>query len=191
MNALVLKETRLLGPAFIVALLLATVPVWLLPKDSEALTLYLFELGVVFLSLSTFGREFALNTFHLMLSQPLERSRAWWTKVSLLLGAIATTFLAWRCSSVACFGWELGRFVWSEKVFLAGMISAVLFASGLWSTLLLRQVAAAFWFTILVPIAIEMLIGGLGGGAARAQPSPSSSLAYMLSRDFGGHGATS
>ena len=85
MNALVKKEILLLRPAFIMALLLASIPNWLLPLESNkapnASTPYLFCLGVVFLALSSFGREFGLHTFPLMLVQPLERSRIWWGKI--------------------------------------------------------------------------------------------------------------
>jgi hypothetical protein len=86
MNALVAKEIRLLVPAYGMAVLLAVLPVWMLPVDGHnspaAASLYPFSFGAVMLALSTFGREFGLRTFPLMLAQPLERVRIWRTKIS-------------------------------------------------------------------------------------------------------------
>src|SRR6266404_6154550 len=61
MTPIVAKEIRLLLPAYGMALLLAIVPMWLLPGEQPVS--YLFCLGAVLLALSSFGREFALGTF--------------------------------------------------------------------------------------------------------------------------------
>ena len=163
MNARVAKEMRLLLPAYAMALLLAIVPVWLLPKDAintpAALALYPFWFGAMMLALSSFGREFSLKTFPLILAQPLERARTWWTKVAVLAAAMATIFAIWCLSCAAC----VQRPVWGETVTIGGTMAAVTFAGGLWTTLLLRQVTAAFWFTILIPLVILMVIGMNGG----------------------------
>src|SRR6266702_1248851 len=163
---LLAKELRLLSPAYAMALLLAIAPVWLLRKDA-ALALYPFWFGAALLALSSFGREFGLNTFPLILAQPLERTRIWWTKVAVLAGAMTTVFIVWCLSSVACLTLRadvgLERSFWRETLASGGAAAAVAFAGGLWTTLLLRQVAAAFWFTILVPGATVMIIGMCGG----------------------------
>src|SRR5690349_3210585 len=97
MNALVTKEIRLLLPGYAMALLLAVVPVWLLSDvklgvEHTAPILAPLLFGVLVLALSSFGREFGMNTFPLLLAQPLTRSRIWWTKVVVLALAMATVF---------------------------------------------------------------------------------------------------
>src|SRR6266436_1726773 len=96
MTPIVAKEIRLLLPAYGMALLLAIVPIWLLP--GEAATIFSFCFGAVILALSSLGREFALRTFTLQLAQPMERSRIWWTKISVLAIAMITVMAAWLLS---------------------------------------------------------------------------------------------
>src|SRR5438876_9163257 len=145
---LLAKELRLLLPAYVMALLLAIAPVfapvWLLRKN-PALALYPFWFGAALLALSSFGREFGLNTFPLILAQPIERTRIWWTKVAVLAGAMTTVFVAWCLSCAACADIGLGRSFWRETLASGGAAVAVAVAGGLWTTLLLRQVAAALW----------------------------------------------
>lgn len=165
MNPFIAKEIRLLRPAYGMALLLAIVPVCLLRfdpylshSDAKAIILYAFGFGATMLALSSFGREFGLKTFPLILAQPLERKRIWWTKVILLAGAMATVFGAW------CLSWFTSSFVFvgdhavEEMALIGATTTIVVFAGALWTTLLLRQVVAAFWFTILIPGAILMVI---------------------------------
>src|SRR6266699_2813972 len=95
---LLAKELRLLLPAYAMALLLA---------------------------MSSFGREFGLNTFPLILAQPMERTRIWWTKVAVLAGAMTTVFAAWCLSCAACADIGLGRSVWRETLASGGAAVAV------------------------------------------------------------------
>ncbi|HWI58777.1 MAG TPA: hypothetical protein VNZ22_16245, partial [Bacillota bacterium] len=129
MKTLLVKEIRLLLPAYGAALLLATVPVWLLPttygSTIPAPAFYAFCFGAVMLALSSFGREFSLKTFPLILAQPLERRRIWWTKVALLGAAMATVLTAWCLCCVtrsypvyAVYGQEPS--VWREALTYGG-----------------------------------------------------------------------
>jgi len=105
MNPLLAKEIRLLMPAYGMALLLAIVPVLLWPMNRDnpvAIALFSFLFGTVMLALSSFGREFGLQTFPLILAQPLERTRIWRTKVAVLAAAMTTVFAAWCFSCAAC-----------------------------------------------------------------------------------------
>ncbi len=167
MNALVAKEIRLLLPAYVMALLLAVVPVWLLPMDPgstpASVALYPFAFGAVMLALSSFGREFGLKTFALILAQPLERNRIWRTKITVLAGAMATVLGAWCLSCAICVYAGQGKSVWRETLTYGGTAAIVTLAGGLWTTLLLRQMTAAFWFTLLIPGAILMAIGMSNG----------------------------
>lgn len=178
MNPLIAKEIRLLWPAFAMALLLAIVPAWLLqfgPYISSfndfAIVIYLFGFGVVMLALSSFGREFGFKTFPLLLAQPMERTRIWWTKVVLLAVALAIVFVAWCLSSAtsaatSTFLFKMKGSDGLEALMIGATIAAVAFAGGLWTTLFLRQVVGAFWFTILIPGAILMIIEISGGTGA-------------------------
>lgn len=167
MNALVAKEIRLLLPAYAMALLLAVVPVWVLPADGHnspaAAALFPFSFGAVMLALSTFGREFGLKTFPLMLAQPLERTRIWRTKIVVLAAAMGTVWCAWLLSCAVRAHPGMGHPFWWETVTIAGTAVLVALTGGLWTTLLLRQVTAAFWFTVLVPATIGITIGMNGG----------------------------
>jgi ABC-type transport system involved in multi-copper enzyme maturation permease subunit/alpha-tubulin suppressor-like RCC1 family protein len=164
MNPNLAKEIRLLLPAWSAAVLLAIIPVWLIPSDSSptpsSLSLYPFLLGAILLGLSPFGREFSLRTFPLLLAQPAERLRTWRAKTSTLAIAIVLAFLAWLSSNLA--RGQFGASEFRENLTVAATGSFVALAGGLWTTLLLRQVAAAFWFTLLVPIAILTVIFVLG-----------------------------
>lgn len=160
----VAKEVRLLWPAWSVALLLAVIPVWLIPSDSSppppGFSVIPLLLGAVLLGLSPFGRELSLNTFPLLLAQPAERLRSWQTKVSVLAVAILSTFVAWLVSNLFRVQFRSEALVESLVVATVGMIVA--FTGGFWTTLLLRQVAAAFWFSLLIPTAIFVTMFALG-----------------------------
>jgi hypothetical protein len=169
MKALVQKEIRLLAPAYALALFLAVVPLLLLPTGAPAaLCMLLAWFGAMMLALSAFGREFGLRTLPLILAQPLERSRIWRTKTAVLAGAMATVFAAWCLSSMTYVYLHPGMWQasWWKMLTIAGTAALVTFAGGLWTTLLLRQVSAAFWFTILAPAAIALAVDWLGGSPA-------------------------
>ncbi len=164
MNTLTLKELRLLLPATLAALILAIVPVWFLPRNpwtSSEMTLYPFAFGIALMALGSFGREMALSTFPLLLAQPIARSRIWWTKVRVLAAASAVVLAVWWAS------WSIYGFTGTtpsdtlETTLLGVPMALALLSGGLWSTLLLRQVAGAFLVTILLPASIAVLIAAL------------------------------
>ncbi|HXE43251.1 MAG TPA: hypothetical protein VN516_09525, partial [Candidatus Baltobacteraceae bacterium] len=156
MNALVKKEIRLLLPSWIIALLLATVQVITRPYDFYVAML-LF-VGMTMMALTTLGRETSLNTFSSLLAQPAERLQIWKTKLSVLVIMFLITFVVW----LVAYGIALFRSTMSEddaensyNLFIAVcMVATAAFTGGLWTTLLLRQLAAAFWLTLLVPVTL-------------------------------------
>jgi len=84
MNTLVKKEIRLLLPAFVGALALAIVPIWLQgydPRnywsDANVLPAEVNLFGILLLALSSYGREMGLKTLPFTLAQPVERARIW------------------------------------------------------------------------------------------------------------------
>jgi ABC-type transport system involved in multi-copper enzyme maturation permease subunit len=164
MNALIRKEFRLILPVWIAALFVAAVPpcfVWLFAggRFDDPHTAFLtcvFALGTLFVPLATFGQELSAGTFSLLLSQPASRLRIWRIKVGVLAIAMLSIWLALILSCTVCLHGDPRV---AESVFLAwGLIPLVSFAGGLWTTLLLRQVAAAFWFTLLVPFSISVVV---------------------------------
>jgi hypothetical protein len=161
MNALVKKEIRLLLPSWIAAMLLAMVQAITHPYDFYVASLLLF--GLALMALTTIGREASLNTFSTLLAQPAERIRIWNTKLSVLAAAFLTVFtvwllafgIAWWNSSVAAE--DVGN---SYNLFFSVcLIATATFSGGLWTTLLLRQLAGAFWLTLLVPATLSGFSG--------------------------------
>jgi len=173
MNPLMAKEIRLLRPAYAMAMLLAVIPLWLLPTQesgAEFIMCVALIFGTLMMALSSFGREFGMNTFPLMLAQPLTRVRIWRTKVGVLAGAIATVWLGFLVSWAVNYSFKAGNFSWFTRNVAADLLAAgllllaafVILASGLWATLLLRQMVAAFWFALLVPVVMLVVLDWKG-----------------------------
>ncbi len=160
MRTLIDKEIRLLFPAFLGALALAVVPVWVLPARGLPDAFFLF--GILILALSTYGREVGLRTLSFVLAQPSERVRIWWIKVAVLALFVALAFEAWWLSCSFCSIHVPACWVPPKDMANAGVFVAVFAAGGLWMTLLFRQVAAAFWLTFLIPMAMMTISNALG-----------------------------
>jgi hypothetical protein len=162
MNALVKKEIRLLLPSWSVAVLLAPVQAIIRPYNFYAACLLFF--GLAIMALTTFGRETSLNTFSLLLAQPAERMRVWQTKLSVLAVAFLTVFGVWLVAFRIAFLYsnvDVPDQASSYNLFITiCLIATATFTGGLWTTLLLRQLAAAFWLTLLVPAVLSGFAGG-------------------------------
>ncbi len=163
MNPLVKKEIRLLLPSWTVAVLLALVQA--VTRQNFYVTSLLF-FGLTIMALTTVGREASLNTFSSLIALPAERSRIWETKLSVLAGAYLTVLLVW----LAAFGIaflhsnvdvsDRENSYNSYNLFITVcLLAAATFTGGLWTTLLLRQLAGAFWLTFLVPATLSGLSG--------------------------------
>lgn len=144
MNALIRKEIRLLAPAWIAAVGLVIIGAWIVPDWM----LECFGLGVLLLSLSTFGQEFNLGTFSQLLAQPAKRRQLWNTKFSVLGVAFLSIVLL---LTIRC-GPSAGRSFENSVLAITIVISVAICASSLWTTLLLRQVTAAFWLAAGIPV---------------------------------------
>lgn len=155
MNPLLKKEIRLLLPAWIAAVLLALVQ---LVKPLDFYVVTLLFLGMTIMALTTIGRETSLNTFSNMLAQPAERVRLWKTKLSILAVAFLTVLGVWLVAFVfsGALGFDTQSAENSYNLFItACLIATATFTGGLWTTLLLRQPAAAFWLTLLIPATLS------------------------------------
>jgi ABC-type transport system involved in multi-copper enzyme maturation permease subunit len=175
MNPLVKKEIRLLLPNCLVILLLEIALPWFW-KDQDADTSIsmmpvFFFLGMIILAVDSFGREFSLNTFSSLMSQPMERRQVWRTKIIVLFSAAILIFAAYFAScelrlheaiSNANYTWHVNPKIIKDDFCNAMSASvAVMFlglTGGLWTTLLFRQIAAAFWITLVTPIGLFFLI---------------------------------
>jgi hypothetical protein len=164
MNAALRKEVRLLMPAFIVALVTAAVPVWVVGsawmvdtdiQSIEQISFILFAAGALLLSLSSFGLEMSLGTFPSLLAQPRPRLDIWQMKIGLLAAALASVVLA---SGFSWWFWSGAMLtegsVWPDNFSHILLLAVMAFAGGLWTTLLFRQMVAAFWFAIVVPVVL-------------------------------------
>ena len=169
MNAYLRKEIRLLLPNFGVAVAMA-LSVWLIPADqahqNNLAVQFMRSLPVIFcpallvmMALDSFGKEISAGTFTNLLSQPVSRSRVWWTKTLLLAVAMLVVFVVWWLS----FGLHLPQLFMAgssdvrETLVVTTLILVAAFSGGLWAVLFFRQVGAAFWFTLIVPAATAML----------------------------------
>jgi hypothetical protein len=161
MNPLVKKEIRLLLPAWSVAVLLALVQGITRPYDFYVASLLGF--GLTMMALTTIGREASLNTFSSLVALPAERIRIWKTKLSVLAAAFLIVFAVW----LAAFGVAFlnSKVDLSDRqnsynlFFTICLIATATFTGGLWTTLLLRQLASAFWLTLLVPATLAGFSG--------------------------------
>ena len=170
MNAYLRKEIRLLLPSFVAALVLSF-SIWLVPLDNGSNSnwrpvLFIFPFllcpaMLVMMAVASFGREISSGTFANLLEQPISRPRIWATKTALLAGAIGIV----ACSSWLCsFFYAPSNSTDGETQglsFRVPLLAFAVFASGPWTVLLFRQMAAAFWVTLIVPGALAMAVAGL------------------------------
>jgi hypothetical protein len=160
MNALVKKEIRLLLPGWSVAMLLALVQAVTRPYDFYIVCLMF--IGLTIMALTSIGREASLNTFSFMLAQPAERMRIWQTKLSVLAIAFLTVLASWLvCFFIAgSHGFATNHYGDYNLFITICLIATATFTGGLWTTLLLRQIAGAFWLTLLVPAVLSGFSAG-------------------------------
>ena len=191
MNALIRKEVRLLLPSFAIGLVLA-LSIWLFPENPSLGLDFDVSLGVlafmvspamlVLMTLGSFGRELSAGTFSFMLSQPVPRSRVWWTKTLLLALATGILWAVWWFSLSSTKNFlAIPQEDRNDAFVTAAIFAIVVYSGGLWTTLLLRQLAAAFWFTLLTPAALTIaLVALLGNNSEEANPVLESALVVAL-----------
>ena len=170
MNPLVKKEIRLLLPSFLIGVALSFGNLFL--KDDQygfnafvaVISFFSCSAIAVFIALNSFGAEISSGTFSMLLAQPMSRQRIWRTKTLLLAATLLIGGFLWCLVLYLRFETfthprGLGGF-WD--IFLGTWLFLLAVYSGaLWTVLLFRQMAAAFWFTLLTPGAIVMFIAGL------------------------------
>jgi ABC-type transport system involved in multi-copper enzyme maturation permease subunit len=149
-----------------------------------------FALGVLLLSITPFGQELNWGTFSVLLSQPIPRPRLWLVKVEVVAVALGLAFLAFCISNhirVDSALESMKHTVWrnafdhpgektayfaklvadsrrsasQDTLLIGGLAVFAGFAGGLWTTLLFRQVTAAFWLTLLIPMGLTVVASNL------------------------------
>ena len=176
MNPFLKKEIRLLLPTFVFAVAVALASIFFHDQAGGWFNSIGYFLGgiffpavVIMLALNTFGVEVGTQTFFMMLAQPVTRLRIWQTKVTLLALAITAVGLVWYVSVVVPAGYyQLGIVPENQADILvsAFLFGLVAFSGSLWTVLLLRQVAAAFWFTLIVPGALLTIVAACCSGSS-------------------------
>lgn len=170
MNPLLKKEIRLLLPAFLIACGLGMIN--LLPLQTrfvglQVIASFLFcPVVAIMMALNSFGEEVGAGAFTALLAQPVSRQKIWQTKTVLLAIALVVVGLIWLVSIYFQFKILHPPLNPGDADFFGWMMLFVLvvYSGGLWTVLLLRQAAAAFWFTLLVPGAILVLISAFFNG---------------------------
>ncbi len=191
MSALVRKEIRLLLPAWVAALVLVMAPIplgELLGQHSAdeitlPLSVYSVAIACLILGLTAFGREVAAHTFGLLLSQPNPRSNIWRVKAGVLLVAMIPPALFLGLLSrqfvPASERWE---------TVLTWFVSAcVAISGGLWTTLLFRQIVAAFWISMLVPFAVLVSVTNLGEEVLEPKTRTTIAAVVLLAYSIAGY----
>jgi ABC-type transport system involved in multi-copper enzyme maturation permease subunit len=172
MNALVKKEIRLLLPSFAVCCAMALANLFFrFNPDGSLQGWWWFVLAFVFsgamaamLALNSFGVEISLGTFSNLLAQPVSRQKIWETKILLLAVSLLIFGILWGGGDIVRLK-MIGRDLnFLDLCMGVGTFGLVVFSGGLWTVLLLRQVAAAFWFTVLVPGVLIALVAVFFGG---------------------------
>jgi len=166
MSPLVWKEVRLLGPSWLVGLFGVTPLWWLLPFQPNVqlagMLLFLGAAAPFLVSLNSLGREIGLGTFSGLFSVPMARARLWRAKTLVLAVALVALFGLWLMSYFRFIAFEAQHVRPAERthspllVVGFGLFALAAYSGGLWTVMLLRQVAAAFWFAILVPVGLLM-----------------------------------
>ena len=176
MTPLVKKEIRLLLPSVAVCWALGLTNFFFRFNSAGSLAnAWVFMLAfvlcgamTVMLAISSFGSEISSGTFSNLLAQPISRQKLWDTKILVLAASLLAVGIFWSACGIARLA-LLGRDLdLLDLVTTVGTFGLVVFSGGLWTVLLVRQVAAAFWFTVLVPGVMLVILAGLLAGNSDA-----------------------
>ncbi|HTV62623.1 MAG TPA: ABC transporter permease subunit [Verrucomicrobiae bacterium] len=177
MNPFIKKEIRLLLPAFLIGCGLALTNGVLGQLGGQNLTQFagpravipylLCPVIAIMIALDSFGAEVASGTFASLLAQPVPRQKIWETKTSVLAISLLIMGIIY-CAAIffrqAMLGAPHVFADWLNVLCPVILFILVVYSGALWTVLLLRQAAAAFWFTVLVPGVIIVVFAGFFDG---------------------------
>jgi hypothetical protein len=169
MSPLIKKEVRLLLPGFLIGVIMA-ISNCLMPDVGPAtpfrgvVVVFPFlccPAMALMMALNSFGAEFSLGTFSNLMAQPVPRLRIWRIKILLLAGALFIMGSLWCLFYYLRYAPNMRGEAFGNILVCAWTYLLVIFSGALWTVLLIRQVAAAFWFTVLTPGMILVLTAGM------------------------------
>ena len=162
MSALFYKELRLLRSVWITTMLLILAPTALAKlfhydqQTAMQLTACAGILGCAILGVAGFGWEFEARTFSLLLVQPRQRRQFWRAKIAALVVSLLPLALASIALGVVFFqDTRHDKEAFGVAFIALAAVSSVI-TSGLWTTLLLRQV-----FGSIAPMALTASVTAL------------------------------
>jgi ABC-type transport system involved in multi-copper enzyme maturation permease subunit len=167
MNPLIKKEMRVLDSAFLIGCALGLIS--LLPGKMwgqeftefaglrSTIIFLCCPIITIMVALNSFGAEVSTGTFTLLLAQPVSRLKIWQTKIVMLALALLVLWGVWAFDMYIHYAYTLNLRELQELLGWMVLFVLVVYSGALWTVLLLRQVAAAFWFTLLVPASILMM----------------------------------
>lgn len=134
---------------------------WLLGVASVALPFVLqrftFFAAMILAAVSVFGREVTNGTFSGLLALPVERRALWRVKLLLLLLVfVSASLVMWL--SLWSTDYSSDRVSVHLLALAFAAVGAAICSTGVWSTLVFRQVPVAVCFAILIPLAISLAI---------------------------------
>jgi len=172
MNPLIKKEIRLLLPGALIGCGLAAfnaLPGRMWGQEYTELAglrgviiFLLCPTMAIMIALNSFGVEVTTGTFTSLLAQPVARLKIWQTKIVLLAVALLAMGSMWTFAVSVHYAKSPGD-LYELSGWMVLFVLAV-YSGALWTVLLLRQAAAAFWFTVLVPGTILVIFAGLFNG---------------------------
>lgn len=157
MNLLIKKEIRLILPGWITAMVLSWVPFFIQAfKQNGVIYHHAIDpinsvcccAAALILGMTTFGMEINHGTFGMLLSHPISRTKVWRVKMSVLAVGFVLTWLGPLVLSCMNTRTDSMFYEFTLAIMLMGV------TGGLWTTLAFRNVAAAFWITLIVPIVL-------------------------------------
>jgi hypothetical protein len=107
----------------------------------------------------SFGIDIHHRTFGLLLVQPVERSRIWWSKMLPLVGAyisVGVAFVAGQCLADAAWGSSFKSWDGSNLLVFVALLAGVMCSSAFW-TLQSRSIIGG----MVLPLAIQALLAGV------------------------------
>jgi len=149
MNQRIVKEIRVLLPAFGLTLLAAAFPFLRLGDDADFWTTALFTLGCLFMGVEAFGNDLHHGTLSLLLIQPLRRGSIWREKMQVLGFALALSGIV---SAILLLFSNAGNR--NHLLLTIAIVPLCVFLTSPFWTLLLRNTMAAIVFTAMVPTLI-------------------------------------
>ena len=150
MTTRLIKETRDLLPAFVIALLVIVVPFAIWGEHLEGFVGFALALGCAIMGAGSFGHELQHRTMPLLLSQPIPRAELWREKMLVLAaGMLGAYAVAWGC--LKCFPLTPGELSGPQGRWVLLLVALCVFCGAPLFTLATRNGIAGVVSSICAP----------------------------------------